>query len=710
MPNRIPNPSSPSEVRQAFQRLNDSTSVLLDGALGEILVGAGADVAPTWTTELTTLTLLTVDNITINGATIISDTGAISFVNENLTTTGTIDGVNVTSGADPGHTHTGASLSAIDISDDTNLAVTSPIVLTDDTLSLDQSAIDHGTIGGLGDDDHTQYHTDARAVTWLAANHETTYNHANYDTAYGWGDHSLVGYLTAESDTLDDVTGRGATTANAVTVGSLTDSALTSGRIPYASTAGLLADAAGLTYDGTTFFTTSFNYGPDADNFLTLSDNYYAPPSATSYTNSGGTGDRTALISASSTITFTFGAVSNLIDGNSSTDPAVWFATPQSTAGLYMRFDFSTARLIDEATWTVQYPLGGRTHGYWKWQGSNNATDWTDIGSSFELVASTDESPQTHTELNGNVNLYRYYQLIGVSGVFSGACYLLELTFKIDAGDVAYWIPGIQAYYDDGVTVQNLCLEPAGGNVGIAITQPTARLHLPAGTAAASSAPLKLNTGTSLTTAEAGAFEFTDDDLYFTITTGAARKEIALTEGLSSGRVPFATTNGRLTDAAGLAWNGSLLVATGFSGGGVTTGEDPGHTHTGASLSDIDIAEAEATENIAAGLPVYGVAGSATAGLARADTTAKSRVVGLAIAAAASGHTVTYAFGGMLELADWTAVGGSAALTVNSIYYLAETGGITKTPISTTGQYLVELGIAVETTVLLLNIKRPIYL
>jgi hypothetical protein len=101
--------------------------------------------------------IVVVDNITINAATIVSDTGVISFGDDNLTTTGTITGINVTSGVNPGHTHTGASLSSIDISDDTNLAVTSPIVLTDDTLSLDQAAVDHGSIGGLTDDDHTQY-------------------------------------------------------------------------------------------------------------------------------------------------------------------------------------------------------------------------------------------------------------------------------------------------------------------------------------------------------------------------------------------------------------------------------------------------------------------------------------------------------------------------------------------------------------------------
>jgi len=194
---RIPNPHSPEEVRRAFGRLKAPFSILDEGAAGEVLVGAGVGSVPVWGTELTALTKVTVDNITLDATTITSDTGAIGFGDENLTTTGTITGINVTSGENPGHTHTGASLSGIDISDDTNLAAISPIVLTDDTLSLDQSAVDHGSIGGLADDDHSQYHTDGRAATWLAANHETTYNHAHYDTAYGWGDHASGGYLKA---------------------------------------------------------------------------------------------------------------------------------------------------------------------------------------------------------------------------------------------------------------------------------------------------------------------------------------------------------------------------------------------------------------------------------------------------------------------------------------------------------------------------------
>jgi len=57
------------------------------------------------------------------------------------------------------------------------------------------------------------------------------------------------------------------------------------------------------------------------------------------------------------------------------------------------------------------------------------------------------------------------------------------------------------------------------GNVGIGTTSPTARLHLAAGTASASSAPLKFTSGTNLTTAEAGVMEFNGTNLFFSPST-----------------------------------------------------------------------------------------------------------------------------------------------------------------------------------------------
>tara|TARA_Y100000287_G_scaffold87869_1_gene69771 strand:- start:15414 stop:17669 length:2256 start_codon:yes stop_codon:yes gene_type:complete len=48
----------------------------------------------------------------------------------------------------------------------------------------------------------------------------TAQDKTNWNTAYGWGDHSQAGYLTSatSSDTLDDVTSRGATTTNDIQV------------------------------------------------------------------------------------------------------------------------------------------------------------------------------------------------------------------------------------------------------------------------------------------------------------------------------------------------------------------------------------------------------------------------------------------------------------------------------------------------------------
>jgi hypothetical protein len=103
------------------------------------------------------------------------------------------------------------------------------------------------------------------------------------------------------------------------------------------------------------------------------------------------------------------------------------------------------------------------------------------------------------------------------------------------------------------------------GNVGIGVTAPTAMLHLKAGTTAASTAPLKLTTGTSMTGAEAGAVEFTTDDLYFTITTGAARKPVVLADAaLTAARIPYTTTNGRITTHANLQYDGTNVTLTGL--------------------------------------------------------------------------------------------------------------------------------------------------
>lgn len=64
------------------------------------------------------------------------------------------------------------------------------------------------------------------------------------------------------------------------------------------------------------------------------------------------------------------------------------------------------------------------------------------------------------------------------------------------------------------------------GNMGLFVSSPTARLQLPAGAAGASKAPLKLTSGTNLTTTEAGAIEYDGSHLYFTAANAGTRYQL----------------------------------------------------------------------------------------------------------------------------------------------------------------------------------------
>ncbi len=83
---------------------------------------------------------------------------------------------------------------------------------------------------------------------------------------------------------------------------------------------------------------------------------------------------------------------------------------------------------------------------------------------------------------------------------------------------------------DSDGNIQNRVRIDEKGNVGIGDHSPTAVLHLKAGTATASTAPIKLTSGVLNTTAEAGAVEFLTDAYYGTISTGAARRTFAFLE------------------------------------------------------------------------------------------------------------------------------------------------------------------------------------
>lgn len=99
------------------------------------------------------------------------------------------------------------------------------------------------------------------------------------------------------------------------------------------------------------------------------------------------------------------------------------------------------------------------------------------------------------------------------------------------------------------------------GRLGLTQT-PTAYFHLPAGTATAGFAPIKFTSGTNTTVAVAGQMEYDGTQLYFSPST--TRQALIQDNGtrLTSGRVPFAGTNGYLQDDADMTFATDTLTVT----------------------------------------------------------------------------------------------------------------------------------------------------
>lgn len=152
---------------------------------------------------------------------------------------------------------------------------------------------------------------------------------------------------------------------------------------------------------------------------------------ATSYANTGGSGDRTAIITITAS-NFVAGTnpPTSWVNGNTTTPQGSWYVSGGGP-GDYLRFDFGSgaSKIIDEAK---HYQNTTNSHSNFQWQGSDNASSWTDIGSSFTLGGST---TQTITALSGNTTGYRYYQIVMLDGPRSSSPDIIEWEFKIeDAG------------------------------------------------------------------------------------------------------------------------------------------------------------------------------------------------------------------------------------------------------------------------------------
>jgi len=160
---------------------------------------------------------------------------------------------------------------------------------------------------------------------------------------------------------------------------------------------------------------------------------------------------------------------------------------------------------------------------------------------------------------------------------WSGDATLPSIVFNGDSGHrpEISWIRGARTYpefsirqhttADKGGTIYSgtglvapiATMSFSVGLVGIGITAPTAVLHLQAGTATASTAPLKFTSGVLLTAPEAGVIEFLTDALYFTKTTGPTRLPIITADSTTVGQVPTITGTNTYT------WQTPVVTASG---------------------------------------------------------------------------------------------------------------------------------------------------
>ena len=150
-----------------------------------------------------------------------------------------------------------------------------------------------------------------------------------------------------------------------------------------------------------------------------------------------------------------------------------------------------------------------------------------------------------------NVGTITDYYAGAITGTGNGTVtnrYGLLIDFDNNSVTNAYGI------YQSSSTIKNYF----AGNIGIGQTSPTAVLHLKAGTATASTAPLKFTSGIALTTPEDGAIEYHSSHIYATI--GSTRYQ--LDQQSAGGGITWtevtgttqaaAVDNGYITNNAGL--------------------------------------------------------------------------------------------------------------------------------------------------------------
>lgn len=175
--------------------------------------------------------------------------------------------------------------------------------------------------------------------------------------------------------------------------------------------------------------TVSQNYWRELEFKLEDGDSTYA--SSTSYSNTGGTGNRTSSITVTDpdTIFTGTGPLSELVNGANEDDLYVASGTGFQTKSVVFDFGAGNTKIIDEIK---LYVPSAKDQATWQVAGSANGSSWTNIGSAktFPLVG------VSRIISFFNLTAYRYYRITGDSGTVDQD-YWREVDFRTLDGPAA---------------------------------------------------------------------------------------------------------------------------------------------------------------------------------------------------------------------------------------------------------------------------------
>jgi len=275
----------------------------------------------------------------------------------------------------------------------------------------------------------------------------------------------------------------------------------------------------------------------------------------------------------------------------------------------------ATNFFFDDSTNQLQM-TGGTSYGI-RIQGQNGGVDASAAssvtGAFIPFRSNTDATGTINVSItNSNTSSSTSHAALSLSTSTGGGDPFVKLT----TAEVGYVVgvdnSGSDKFYiglgTDPSTMSTSNITLTGSAMGVMQTSPTAKLHLGAGTASASTAPLKFTSGTAMTTPEDGALEYHTSHLYFTV--GSTRYQLdqqaaSVADGdkgditvSSSGTVwtidALAVTNAKINDVSFAKLTNGTLAAN-LTGTMVNSGVLAFNYNSGSSAVFLDDANSSAS-------------------------------------------------------------------------------------------------------------------